>query len=113
MSSEERADKLPDGDRAFTAVELSQFDGSNPENPIYVAVKGVVFDVSKSRAMYAPGCGYNVFAGRDASRALALSSVKVEDCIPDRSGLSEEQQATLDKWEQFYRKKYNIIGTVA
>ncbi len=35
-----------------------------------MAIKGKVFDVSGKRDMYGPGAGYNVFAGKDASRGL-------------------------------------------
>ncbi len=88
----------------FTEKELSGFNGSDPSKPIYLAIKGTVFDVSSGRQFYAPGCGYSIFAGKDASRvhsmlyyyslhkqALAMSSLKPEDCIPDIEGLTAEQ----------------------
>ena len=50
-----------------------------------------VFDVSKARAMYTPPAGYSVFAGKDASRGLAKSSLKPEDCVANINGLSEEE----------------------
>lgn len=53
--------------------------------------------------MYVPGKGYHVFAGKDASRALGKSSLKVEDCVADYSGLTEDEMKTLDKWEGHYR----------
>ena len=56
------------GERTFSPTELSKFDGTNPSSPIYLAIKGIVFDVSSQRDMYKPGAGYNVFAGKDASR---------------------------------------------
>ena len=46
-----------------------------------MAIKGVIFDVTRNTASYGPGKGYNVFVGKDASRALAKSSLKVEDAI--------------------------------
>ena len=58
--------------------------------------------------MYAPGQGYSVFAGKDASKALGMSSLKPEDCIADYSTLNEEQLETLNKWVEFYKKKYDI-----
>jgi membrane-associated progesterone receptor component len=63
--------------RLFTPEQLSQFNGSDPNLPIYLAIKGtgklsrslwVVFDVSQNRSMYHPGAGYHIFAGKDASR---------------------------------------------
>jgi hypothetical protein len=51
-----------------------------------------------------------VFAGKDASKALGKSSLKIEDCISDYSELSEEDMETLDKWLAFFTKKYPILG---
>jgi membrane-associated progesterone receptor component len=98
------------GERLFTIEELKNYDGVNPNEPVYLAVKGVVFDVTKQRDMYEPGKGYSVFAGKDASKALGKSSLKLEDCIADYSGLNEEEMKTLDKWLDFYKKKYPVIG---
>ena len=52
----------------ITVSELSKYNGSDPSLPIYVAIKGDVFDVSKNTASYGPGAGYSVFAGKDSSR---------------------------------------------
>ena len=60
----------------FTPEQLSQYNGSDPNLPIYLAIKGIgnlkrlriVFDVSQNRSMYHPGAGYHIFAGKDASR---------------------------------------------
>jgi len=56
------------GDKLFTVDELKQYDGSDSSKPIYVAMKGIVFDVSKSSETYLPGKSYSVFAGKDASK---------------------------------------------
>ncbi|KAJ3086209.1 hypothetical protein HK102_013410 [Quaeritorhiza haematococci] len=100
----------PPQNHVFTASELAQFDGNDPTKPVYVCVKGTVFDVTKNRSMYSPGAGYHVFAGKDASRALGKSSLKPEDCVADYSTLTPEELETLNKWEQHYTKKYNIMG---
>lgn len=50
--------------------QLSAFDGSDPSKPIYVAIKGRIFDVTAKKEMYGKGAGYNVFAGKDASKGL-------------------------------------------
>ena len=51
-----------------------------------------------------------VFAGKDASRALAQSSLKPEDCRPDWYDLSDEYKKVLGDWYTFFSKRYNIKG---
>ena len=53
----------PPKDTPITPAELSQHDGSN-DKPIYVAIKGTVFDVTKKADMYGAGKSYNIFAVR-------------------------------------------------
>lgn len=53
-----------------------------------------------------------VFAGKDASRALAQSSLKPEDCRPEYDDLGEKEQGVLNDWLTFFTKRYNIIGRV-
>ncbi|KAJ1546651.1 hypothetical protein HK405_006951 [Cladochytrium tenue] len=103
----------PPGTKVFTPEDLAAFDGRDSAKPVYLAIKGTVFDVTKNRGMYAPGQGYSVFAGKDASKALGMSSLKPEDCISDYSTLNEEELQTLNKWEAFYKKKYDIVGRPA
>jgi membrane-associated progesterone receptor component len=52
----------------------------------------------------APGKGYNIFAGRDASKALAKSSMKPEDLSADYSGLGDTELKVLDDWLAYYTK---------
>ncbi len=53
-----------------------------------------------------------VFAGKDASRALAQSSLKPEECRPDWRDLGETEKKTLNDWHTYFSKRYNIKGTV-
>jgi hypothetical protein len=53
-----------------------------------------------------------VFVGKDASRALAKSSLKPEDCVPEWYDLDEKEKTTLDEWYTFFSKRYNIVGKV-
>ena len=46
---------------------------------------------------------YHVFAGKDASKALGLSSMKSEDAVPDWSGLNAEALTTLDGWYAYFQ----------
>ncbi|RKF71111.1 putative steroid-binding protein 3 [Golovinomyces cichoracearum] len=77
----------------------------------YVAIKGKVFDVTGNKA-YLPGGSYHIFAGHDASRALALTSTKVEDVRPDWEDLDEKEKTVLDEWMTYFSKRYNIVGQV-
>ncbi|KAG0282452.1 hypothetical protein BGZ96_000470 [Linnemannia gamsii] len=97
----------------FTHAELAKHDGTNETAPIYVAIKGTVFDVSAKKEMYGPGGSYHCFAGKDASQALGKSSVKPEDCVADYSGLNEAELKTLDDWVIFFEKRYTIVGKTA
>lgn len=53
-----------------------------------------------------------VFAGKDASRALACSSLKPEDCRPEWQDLGDKEKGVLEEWFAFFSKRYNIVGKV-
>lgn len=87
--------------KEFSKDELKKFNGEQPATPIYLALKGKIYDVSRARSFYGPGSAYlffiyffkifilllfcifftsdlhfdqrryGVFAGHDASNALA------------------------------------------
>ena len=112
--------------RDFTIEQLREYDGGDEEIdeksqkrddliPIYVAMKGKVYDVSSSRAMYGKGSGYHCFAGREATRAMAKFSFEEADLAdPYRDsdfGLFEKN--TLDEWIMKFDFKYPIVGKVS
>ncbi|WWC86457.1 uncharacterized protein L201_001334 [Kwoniella dendrophila CBS 6074] len=105
-------DLAPPKDDPISASDLAQYDGSDPSKPIYIAIKGRVFDVTAKPEMYGQGRGYNVFAGKDASKGLGMSSLDIKDAVPDYSSLNESQMNTLNQWESFFEKRYNIVGKV-
>jgi hypothetical protein len=41
-----------------------------------------------------------------------MSSLKIEDCVSDYSTLGEEDMNTLNKWVDFFAKKYEVVGKV-
>ncbi|WPG99666.1 Hypothetical protein R9X50_00248500 [Acrodontium crateriforme] len=108
----QKVDLDPPKDDIIGLDFLAKCDGKNPEYPTYVAIKGTVFDVSGNKA-YSPDGSYHVFTGKDASRALAQSSLKPEDCRPEWDDLSDEHKKVLDDWYIFFSKRYNIKGKVA
>ncbi|KAI5361390.1 Putative cytochrome b5-like heme/steroid binding domain-containing protein [Septoria linicola] len=54
---------------SLTEADLKEFDGTDPDKPIYLGINGTIFDVSASPAFYGPGGHYNHFVGKDATRA--------------------------------------------
>jgi membrane-associated progesterone receptor component len=103
--------------RDFTVAELREYDGVhnvNEANRILVAINGVVFDVSNvGRQYYGPGGPYAMFAGRDASRALAVWSLTddaIRDTYDDLADLSDEQRKIVVEWESTFREKYDAVG---
>jgi predicted heme/steroid binding protein len=76
---------------------------SDPKLPIYVAVKGTVFNTSAKREMYGQGGSNNVFAGKDASRGLEMSSLEPENY----SILNEEDMKALDDRKSYFEKLGN------
>ncbi|KAE8542827.1 hypothetical protein D1P53_000890 [Cryptococcus gattii VGV] len=105
------ANLAPPKDDPITPAQLAKHDGSDPSKPIYVAIKGKVFDVSSRGEMYAPGKGYNVFAGKDGSKGLGMSSLDPRDAVADYSSLNEGQMNTLNQWESFFEKRYSVPKT--
>ncbi|KAI9749836.1 MAG: N-acetylglucosaminyl-phosphatidylinositol de-N-acetylase [Chaenotheca gracillima] len=101
----------PPKDDPISLEYLSKCDGNSPGHPTYVAIKGKVFDVSGNSA-YAPGGQYHVFAGKDASRALAQSSLKPEDARAEWEDLPDKEKQVLTDWFTFFSKRYSIVGVV-
>ncbi|CAE6406304.1 unnamed protein product [Rhizoctonia solani] len=65
------------------------------------------------RDVYGPGGSYSVFAGKDGSKGLGLSSLKAEDAVPDWSTLEEKERGVLNDWHAFFSKRYNVVGKVS
>jgi len=106
-------DLAPPKDDPYTTEELKQYDGTDPSKPIYVAIKGTIFDVSHKKDVYGPGRSYNIFSGKDGSRGLGMSSLKTEDAVADYSTLDEKDMKVLNDWHAFFSKRYNIVGRVS
>lgn len=61
---------------------------------------------------YGPGGPYALFAGKDASRALAKLSFEEKDLTGDISGLGAFELDALQDWEFKFMSKYVKVGTV-
>ena len=96
----------------ITEEELKVYDGSDPKKPLLMAIKSQIYDVSQSRMFYGPGGPYALFAGKDASRALAKMSFEDKDLTGDISGLGPFELEALQDWEYKFMSKYVKVGTI-
>ena len=64
------------------------------------------------RAFYGPGGPYALFAGRDASRALAKMSFEEVDLTGNIEGLNAMELDTLQDWEWKFMTKYVKVGQI-
>lgn len=85
--------------------------------PVYLAVRGQVFDVTPGRNFYGPGGPYENFAGRDASRGLACGSFDEDMLTKDLNGplddlkdLGDDEMHALKDWEDRFSEKYLVVG---
>ena len=101
--------------RDFTPQQLKEFNGKDEDTPLYVCVKGDVFDVSEARSFYGPGGGYALFAGRDASKCLATMSLEESDLDQPIADLNHGEREHLDEWHFKFKemKGYAILGRLA
>ncbi|AQK75722.1 putative steroid-binding protein 3 [Zea mays] len=97
----------------LTAAQLRAYDGTDPSKPIYVSVRGKVYDVTSGRGFYGPGGAYAVFAGREASRALGKMSKDEADVSGDLSGLTDKELGVLADWEIKFQAKYPVVARLA
>ncbi|KAF4691934.1 hypothetical protein FOZ60_014422 [Perkinsus olseni] len=107
-----RAHEVPDASKVFGPQLLSMYDGETT-GEVYVALKGIVYDVTHRRDLYGPGGRYHLFAGKDATRAFALMSFKPEDIENSRSteGFGDENWQALQEWVDKY-EKYDKVGVL-
>lgn len=102
--------------KTYTPRTLLPFNGEN-DSPVYLAVRGRVFDVSRGRNFYGPGGPYENFAGRDASRGLAKGSFDEDMLTEDLDGpldtladLNADELEALQGWEERFLEKYMVVG---
>ncbi|PVU87457.1 hypothetical protein BB560_006485 [Smittium megazygosporum] len=103
----------------LTKRQLASYVGKLPLDPIYIAIKGVVYDVSVNggRRFYGPGGAYSIFAGRDASRLFSrfdfdegVTQEELDSPIDKLDDLSPEEQDSLDAYIQLFESKYERVG---
>jgi len=100
--------------RQFPLEKLADYSGLNPKSPIYLACKGIVFDVTLNEHFYGPGGPYSGLAGKEASRALAKmdpTAQEADGTVGPKDLLPGELE-TLDDWHNKFQYKYPIVGKV-
>ncbi|TVU47256.1 hypothetical protein EJB05_06849 [Eragrostis curvula] len=97
----------------ITLEQLRAYDGKDPAKQILIAIRGQVYDVSRGRLFYGPQGPYSLFAGRDATRALALMSFDPNDLTGDLEGLSPDELEVLQDWEEKFKERYPRVGHLA
>eukprot|EP00123_Amoebidium_parasiticum_P009397 comp19445_c0_seq1/m.22593 comp19445_c0_seq1/g.22593 ORF comp19445_c0_seq1/g.22593 comp19445_c0_seq1/m.22593 type:complete len:212 (-) comp19445_c0_seq1:65-700(-) len=98
--------------RDFTLEELVKFNGTDDPH-IFMGVSGKVYDVTARKQFYGPGGPYELFAGRDASRALAkgdLSGSSLSMQWDELDDLTGDERATLRDWVESFEAKYDVVG---
>ena len=101
--------------RTFTPRTLLINNGKGTA-PVYLAVKGKVYDVTSGRNFYGPGGPYENFAGRDATRGLACQSFDEEMLTKNLDGpldeckdLTAEQLDNLNGWVERFEEKVSLF----
>jgi predicted heme/steroid binding protein len=87
-------DGTTNGGRMFTLTELAQFDGKDG-NPAYVAVDGVVYDVSASSSWpqgdHTP-CNLDAMAGKDLSEVIKKAPANMRSLLQNMPVVGTLQQ---------------------
>ena len=51
-----------------------------------------------------------MFAGKEVARALAVGSLKAEDCTANLEGVTPGQLDTLRQWIAMFERKHPLVG---
>lgn len=109
----------PDAGIALTLEELAEYDGrelpgTNGHAPLFLAVRGRIYDVSAGASFYGPGRSYHKLVGKDATRAFCTGCLEPECLISSVEGLTESQQKEAERWIELYEHhdKYKLVGRV-
>lgn len=98
--------------QSFTAESLAEFNGEG-DGPIYISVKGVVYDCTSGADFYGPGKPYAIFAGKEVSRSLAKMDISDVEANAGWNNLTPEHLETLQSWVNKYKEKYPVVGVFA
>jgi hypothetical protein len=82
----------------WSEAELAQYDGSDADGPILLAVD------------YGSGGEYHTLAGRDATRLLAKTKLEEETEEEKKKPLNIAEKAALEGWFWTMKNKYDVVG---
>jgi len=112
------SDSLP----IYTREELYEF-GNGDHGVLLLSIFGRIYDVSSGEKNYGKDGKYHLFAGRDATRALATGCLKehclgskISDREPDSDTFELNEKSTKEakKWVAFFEThdKYSHVGSL-
>lgn len=101
----------------ITREELEEMDGFDGA-PLYLSIKGRVYDVSAGENFYGEGKEYHDWIGRDASRSFGTGCRGGKDrtgmdCLSETlDGLTDKELKEVDRWLELYEThdKYTFVG---
>jgi predicted heme/steroid binding protein len=93
--------------KGYTREQLAQYDGVKNER-ILMSVKMKVYEVSPH--FYGPGQHYHIFAGAEASRALAKADLTGKYLNQYWANCTEEELEVLEEYVDKFNLKYPVVG---
>ncbi|KAH8248727.1 hypothetical protein KR032_002549, partial [Drosophila birchii] len=82
--------------------QLAAFDGLNPDQPVYTALNGKIYDLSPGREQFSNQGLYSHLAGCNANEVLKIACYSMGVCADD----------LINRWDQSLRAEFNIVGYV-
>lgn len=101
----------------ITREQLEEMDGYDGA-PLYLSIKGRVYDVSAGGKFYAEGGEYHDWVGKDASRSFGtgcrggVDRTGMECLSESMEGLTDKEIKEIDRWLELYEThdKYTFVG---
>lgn len=100
-----------------TRDQLEEMDGYD-DTPLYLSIRGRVYDVTAGQTFYAEGKEYHNWVGTDATRSFGTGcrggtdKTGVECLSESTDGLSDSEELEIDRWLELYEThdKYTFVG---
>lgn len=110
-------DRQTESTMTVTREQLAEMDGFDGA-PLYLSIKGRVYDVSAGARFYEEGKEYSNWVGKDASRSFGTGcrggvDRTGMDCLSESlDGLTASELKEVDRWLELYEThdKYTFVG---